>query len=348
MMSGSFFGIVTWAAFMNSLVYEYQCDALMAERNQNNSTADEYSLYARWSIIALQSQLVFTLMNSNELLTFGAAKLMLLERLSQFMTSQPEILKRWVSAGRFVIAVFVVCNVIGLGGEIFVAVNVQKQMEYVALASEKYAALASQNVTSDEMDDRLANEIDAALESQDIARSATSIQQFCQVANDVITLIAFTAAGGACSRHVNSMLSSAADSEDKPAVVGREMRRRIVGTSAAVFASSLLRAVLSIMTALSVLLAQFQQPIDITQNAGAQQCRNYCDSSCYGVYTRMHVWMLFAPQFQLTIVAISSPLTMLVALWGMSPRVMTDTDHRAAITAPMLAAGACERDSNFF
>jgi hypothetical protein len=37
-----------------------------------------------------------------------------------------------------------------------------------------------------------------------------------------------------------------------------------------------------------------------------------------------------------------------VALWGMSPRVMTDSDHRAAITAPMLAAGACERDSNYF
>jgi hypothetical protein len=182
MMSGSFFGIVTWAAYMNSLVYEYHCDALMAERDQNNSTADEYSLYASWSIIAARSQLVFTLMNSNEVLTFGAAKLMLLERLSQFMTSQPDILKIWVSVGRFVIAMFVLCNVIGLGGEIFAAVNVQKQMEYVALASDTYAVLVSQNVTSDEIDDRLANEIDVARESQSIARSATSIQQFCQVA----------------------------------------------------------------------------------------------------------------------------------------------------------------------
>jgi hypothetical protein len=116
------------------------------------------------------------------------------------------------------------------------------------------------------------------------------------------------------------------------------MRRRIVGTSAAVFASSLLRAVLSIMTALGDLLAQFQQPTDITdtQNAVHKQCGSYCDSSCYGVYSRMNVWMIFAPQFQLIIVAISSPLTLLVALWGMTPRVMTDADNRAAMTAPML------------
>jgi hypothetical protein len=38
------------------------------------------------------------------------------------------------------------------------------------------------------------------------------------------------------------------------------------------------------------------------------------------MYTLISRWMMYTPEFQLTIVLISSPLTLLVALWGMTTR----------------------------
>ena len=43
-----------------------------------------------------------------------------------------------------------------------------------------------------------------------------------------------------------------------------------------------------------------------------------CDASCYNVYALMKRWHLFTPEFQLSVELISSPLTLLVALWGMT------------------------------
>ena len=46
-----------------------------------------------------------------------------------------------------------------------------------------------------------------------------------------------------------------------------------------------------------------------------------CDPTCYNVFTHLQQWMFNTPEFQLTIVLISSPLTLLVALWGMVTKV---------------------------
>jgi hypothetical protein len=45
-----------------------------------------------------------------------------------------------------------------------------------------------------------------------------------------------------------------------------------------------------------------------------------CDPSCNNVYTHMVRWATRTPEFQVTIVLVSSPLTLLVALWGMTSR----------------------------
>jgi len=39
-----------------------------------------------------------------------------------------------------------------------------------------------------------------------------------------------------------------------------------------------------------------------------------CDASCNNVYTHMSQWMAYTPEFQVTIVPVSSPLTLLLAL----------------------------------
>ena len=44
----------------------------------------------------------------------------------------------------------------------------------------------------------------------------------------------------------------------------------------------------------------------------------FCDPSCHNVFTHIQQWAILTPEFQVTIVLVSSPLTLLVALWGMT------------------------------
>ena len=46
-----------------------------------------------------------------------------------------------------------------------------------------------------------------------------------------------------------------------------------------------------------------------------------CDASCYNTFTHIVQWNVFTPEFQPTVNAISSPLALLVALWGMTSKL---------------------------
>ena len=46
----------------------------------------------------------------------------------------------------------------------------------------------------------------------------------------------------------------------------------------------------------------------------------FCDPSCFNVFTHIAQWSANTPEFQVTVVLVSSPLTLLVALWGMTSR----------------------------
>jgi hypothetical protein len=84
-----------------------------------------------------------------------------------------------------------------------------------------------------------------------------------------------------------------------------------VGTAAFVFVTFLLRAVYSTMFALA---NQLQDSSALTSCPSS----NFCDASCYNVSRLMQVWLTLTPEFQLMVVLISSPLALLVALWGMT------------------------------
>ena len=46
----------------------------------------------------------------------------------------------------------------------------------------------------------------------------------------------------------------------------------------------------------------------------------FCDPSCFNEFTHIGRWANRTPEFQVTIVLVSSPLTLLVALLGMTSR----------------------------
>ena len=82
---------------------------------------------------------------------------------------------------------------------------------------------------------------------------------------------------------------------------------QILGTAAFVFVTFLLRAVFSTMNALANAL----------QNEGAA-CPTYCGIPCNNVWTLIQLWLVLTPEFQQIVVLISSPLALIVALWGMT------------------------------
>ena len=82
-----------------------------------------------------------------------------------------------------------------------------------------------------------------------------------------------------------------------------------MGTVAFVFVTFLLRAVFSTMNALANAL-----------QTNVATCNNNCDPACFNVWEVIQFWLEFTPEFQLIVVLISSPLALLVALWGMTDK----------------------------
>jgi hypothetical protein len=124
------------------------------------------------------------------------------------------------------------------------------------------------------------------------------------------------------------------------AAAGKRMRLQILGTSGFVFLSFLLRAIYSTMAAVSDASQDNDHSCSVTPSF-------VCDSECYNVSYLVRTWMTYTPEFQACIVRLdtiacpmcffkdlvakvartsdsllqillSSPVAMLVALWGMT------------------------------
>ena len=147
-----------------------------------------------------------------------------------------------------------------------------------------------------------------AFQKISVASDAASVQQFCEVAVLLIIILAFAVVGIASARRVSSALLEVSNSNHEHVeAAGRQLRRRIVGTAAVVFVTFLLRAVFSTMNALANAL----------QNDAAN-CPTPCGVLCNNVWTVIQFWLQWTPEFQLSVVLISSPLALIVALWGMT------------------------------
>ncbi len=226
-----------------------------------------------------------------------------------------------------VMAVVVLGNAVGLAANVAAAVHAQRAAEAFSTASALFAANSTQ----------LANEYGSLSRTEgQLAVSISAVQSFCEVAVLLLIVAAFIVTGVACTRVISSRLL-AVDAASTPAAVGnyihlsgRELRRRMVVTTAVVFIAFVLRSVHATMFAVA---RQLQD-----QAKTCPGVTGLCDASCRNVYTHMHVWMVSTPEFQVTIVLLSSPLTLLVALWGMTSRQMLQTMKSKEQEAPLKEA----------
>ncbi len=142
-------------------------------------------------------------------------------------------------------------------------------------------------------------------------------------------ICAFFVASGASARRIKATLqtTSVVYKDDAHGVqsTGKALLKQILYTAATVFASFLLRSVYSIMQAVSYQLQNTGIDISNTEDCPMPNtlqngtARSFCHP-CYNIYTHMTFWMTRTPAFQLTVVLISSPVALCVALWGMTSK----------------------------
>jgi hypothetical protein len=286
MACGSCVGAVAWAAYM----------MLLENLFKGNDSPDRVQETSR-AALAYSWRAAFLVMYAVEFLCLSAAKLMVLDRMSVFAAPQGTRLQtRWALAGRVVMAAVVLGNAVGLAANAAAAVHYQKAAQAMGAASAAYAA--NKTNAGDELYSLSQQEVQ-------LGGSILSVQLFCEVAVLLLIVVSFVAVGVLSARRVRARLLEV-DATSAAAATGRAVRLQMLGTTAFVFVAFVLRAAFSTMFAVAFQL----RAID-------KSCEEEC-GECANVYVHMAQWMFYTPEFQLLIVLVSSPLALLVALWGMT------------------------------
>ncbi len=287
MCLGSVFGAMTWGAYMGFLVEEFTASSTPLHKSAQFRSLVALSEY--WACAFYATYAV-------EFLCVSVVKLLVLDRMADFAVPEAESMSRHLAVGgRVVMAVVVLGNVVGLCANVAAAALSKEIGDFDNAAS---AASAANNT------DAYLHFIMLKHQKNDGVKRAASVQQFSEITVLLIVIVAFAVVGIAGARRLSSILRSMSDEHG---VAGRQLRRQIAGTAAFVLVTCLLHAVFAVMNAVSAAL----------QKTGSD-CTSICDSTCHNVWEVMQWWIAFTPEFQLSVMLISSPLALLVALWGMT------------------------------
>ncbi len=132
---------VSWAARMTNLENVFNGDDLFSNGNRAQGTA----LFA----VASSWQALFTVTYAIEFLCLSTAKLMVLDRMSDFAPPREDGLRgRRVLGGRVVMAVVVLGNAVGLAYSAAAAVHDQRAAEAASTSSELFSANNTQAGTA--------------------------------------------------------------------------------------------------------------------------------------------------------------------------------------------------------
>ena len=237
-----------------------------------------------------------------EVLCLSVVKLIVLDRMQDFSAPQGESgrRERWVTAGRVVIALVVAGGVVGICGNIVSGVY---KLHAADLMNSASSAAAISNTSEF---------FEQSQQKNHLSVQISSVQSFSEMCTLLLIIATFVAVGVMCARRVDSSLPSLTA---RTGAKAKHLRRQIVVTVAVVFVTFFLRATYTTMLAIS---SAFQN--------GRHLCSHVCSleeevGTCphpYNMYTHMYLYLTYSPEFQIVVVLISSPLALLVALWGMT------------------------------
>ena len=191
MVCGSCLGILTWSARMANLVNFFQGNY---DYKNNDLTQAAYYLS-----IAYTSRAVFVVSYAMDYIVLTAARLMVLDQMSDFAAPKEGTARKWwIAAGRGVMAVGVLGNSVGLAANIASSVYHQRAAEDM---SKSYAFYAANKSSDGEKFDLTARE------TFQQALSIASYQSFCEVAVLMFVLAAYIVAGVFSARRIKKAVS---------------------------------------------------------------------------------------------------------------------------------------------
>jgi hypothetical protein len=265
------------------------------------------------------------------------SKLLVLSRLMDFSKlTHVGRQSRWLFASRALVACVVLGNMVGLGGNIAASVSFFR----AANLRETRASLVNKSLTSNDRDQLNARANDAMKQGMQTMAIFIGSETILLL----LIVIAVSIVGVACVLRIRASLRAApetprpvllrdsADSSDGAArasasdqayaSAARYLKLQIMATCAVVFLSFFIRSSHSIMHVLAQVLAS--NPNDCPRN----QFKNRC-SDCYNIWYYLSLWLLYNPALYFGVALFSLPLTLLVALWGMTSGRMAEAMRAA-------------------
>ena len=237
-----------------------------------------------------------------EFLCSSMAKLIVLDRLADFGSRETGGISNLFSGmGRYVFRTIIACNVLGICGNVVAAgFSVQaSKLNYQAVHAFKLDNVSDAGI-------RYTKESERSFFNAEIC---SSIQEFLEVLMLLLIVISFVTVGVSSVRRVDFSLRAA-----NVGASGRRLRRQILVTVVFLFVTLLLRTVHSFIKALG-------DAAGIVHNT--DDCPFIgCDPNCFRDLEQMSTWFYFTPEFTMIILLLSSPLALLVALWGMTSERM--------------------------
>jgi hypothetical protein len=319
MCAGSCVGVATWVVSMSASVVSLTGTVNLREypfpqRNPNYSLSELLSLLATDYLYLAWFEFLYPV----EVLCICIVKLTVLDRMEEFSSPRDDLrrMQRGVKAGRVTMALVVAGCVAGICGGI--VAGVYSLHAYSLLNS---AASEASNITDDSLIPlfQLLSITDLFSRSQkqnQNAADARSVQACTEAATLLLIIAAFIAVGISSARRIDSVVPLMS-TESSSFIKANRLRRQIVTTVAVVFATFLLRAVYVSFYAVS---ASRQNLGDFCLSR-SDLCSTTVTPMCpvpYNEFALMQFFLVYTPELQMIIVLISSPLTLIVALWGMT------------------------------
>ena len=320
---GSCVGSVAFASSMKYRTLFVQFSIELQNAGLQKYLASDFGRISLFVHNALLWQSAYCVLYPIELAFLSVAKLLVLDRMVNLAKfKQNPMLQQRISVASRVVVLLVVCiNVVSIAGGIVTAVNLQSSANLYAAAIAKYnanpGAFTALNIIGVDLPKG---------ESSYVTYNKNSlIQYFSEVVLLALLIAVFVATGIVCIRRGLALVI--APSETELEENRRTMLRQIIGTILAIFVSFLLRIVFAILVfSANLWLFKYLTPkqlgvilIDGLTNtrelvSDLQASSPNIDLNCFF----LGVYLLKNPEFQNVIVLLSSPLTLLVALWGMT------------------------------
>ena len=287
---GSVCGVVTWCLYLALDVF--YIDALSLGANDPGRSSAE--LGASYTLIA-----AFLVFRSLAIVCVSVAKLMVLDRMTQFALkrAQEALVRRMGAVQRFVLYIVLMVNAVAVAASL-------ASTAYFSLAAGADASAAAA-FSSNQTETGESLRLDARRHAR-IGNTCIAVIQVCFFVCLLIIMTTFAGAGVFVAVRIRHFLAGVGLGQSASAArSARYLLLQTCMTVAVVLATFLIRTAFETVEA----LGNFS-------NVNSSSC-GICEP-CQPEFYLIRVWIDATPEVQSIVVALAEPLTLIVALWGMT------------------------------